>query len=198
MTLHVDRVAESALASLTVTLRSERLANELTQNEVAFGMDVRGRAISEWESGTIQPKLRNLIEWSRRLNHRLVILGRVGEPLRGPSHQRPGETWEHFERRRLAVPLRNRRQALGLSQTELGELVGVSRDSIQRWELSRVPPRPIAHVVWAQKLGYSLVLLPTSDQRHRDTEVADDCLPVRRISLPEGSAKQREKPRVAR
>jgi len=78
---------------------------------------------------------------------------------------RPGESWEHFERRRLASPLRNRRLALGLSQTEVGNLIGVSRDSVQRWELACVPPRPIAHVVWAQKLGYALALRPASSQR---------------------------------
>ena len=172
MTLHVDDAAESILAGLISTLRSERVAAGLSQNEVASGLPVRGRAISEWECGGIQPKLRNLIHWSGRLDQRLAILGQAGEPLRGPSHQRPGETWERSERRRLAVPLRNRRLALGMSQTELGQLVGVSRDSIQRWELACVPPRPIAHVVWAQQLGYTLALRPAGPHRRRTTRLA--------------------------
>lgn len=137
--LHIDEVAESILAGFIVTLRSARKTAGLTQDEVAAGMPVRGRAISEWECCTIQPKLGTIM--------------------------RPGESWEHFERRRLASPLRNRRLALGLSQTEVGNLVGVSRDSVQRWELACVPPRPIAHVVWAQKLGYVLALWPASSQR---------------------------------
>jgi hypothetical protein len=49
---------------------------------------------------------------------------------------------------------------MGMAQGELGRLVGVSRDSIQRWELVRVPPRPISHVVWAQTLNYTLALRP--------------------------------------
>jgi transcriptional regulator with XRE-family HTH domain len=167
MTLHVDDTAEAIFSGFVFTLRSERKANGFTQDDVASGLEVRARAISEWECGEIQPKLRHLIQWSGRLDHRLEVLGPDGEPLRGPARSRPGETWEHFERRRLAVPLRNRRLALGLSQTELGAFVGVSRDSVQRWELVCVPPRPIAHVVWAQKLGYTLALRPVGSQgRH--------------------------------
>lgn len=160
MTLHVDDVAKATFARIIFTLRSARETSGLSQNEVASTLGVRGRAISEWECAWIQPKLRNLIPWSGRLDHRLVLLGQDHEPLPGLTRPRPGETWEHFERRRLAYLLKNRRLALGLSQTDLGELVGVSRDSIQRWELARVPPRPMAHVVWAQKLRYTLVVRP--------------------------------------
>jgi transcriptional regulator with XRE-family HTH domain len=162
--LHIDGAAESILTGFIVTLRSARTTAGLTQDEVASGLPVRARAVSEWECGTVKPKLGNLIEWSGRLRYRFVILGQDGEPLRGPTIMRPGESWEHFERRRLASPLRNRRLALGLSQTDTGCLVGVSRDSVQRWELVCVPPRPIAHVVWAQKLGYELALRPVSSQ----------------------------------
>jgi len=47
---------------------------------------------------------------------------------------------------------------LGLTLPELGERVGVSRDSIYRWEFAYVSPRPIALIVWAQKLTYSVAL----------------------------------------
>jgi hypothetical protein len=73
--------------------------------------------------------------------------GRGGEVCKSPLRQRRGDSWEIFERRRLAWPLKNRRVTWGMRQTELGELVGVSRDSIQRWELARVPPRPVVLVV---------------------------------------------------
>ncbi|MEY9895744.1 transcriptional regulator with XRE-family HTH domain [Catenulispora sp. MAP12-49] len=159
MALHVDYTAERAFTRIVGGLRSARLAAGLSQNGLACGMPFRGRAISEWETGAVEPTLGHLIQWSHELGRRLVIIGRDGELRIGPVRQRPGETFEIFERRRLAVPLRNRRLALGMGQGELGALVGVSRDSIQRWELARVPPRPIAHVVWAQKLGYSLDLL---------------------------------------
>ncbi|ACU68970.1 transcriptional regulator, XRE family [Catenulispora acidiphila DSM 44928] len=163
MALHVDYAAQRAFSRIIAGLRSARLDAELSQNALATGLPVRGRAVSEWETGAIEPTLGHLIQWSWELGRRLVIVGRDGELRYGPVRQRPGELWEAFERRRLAVPLRNRRLALGMAQGELGELVGVSRDSIQRWELVRVPPRPIAHVVWAQKLGYSLDTRPVAD-----------------------------------
>lgn len=102
----------------------------------------------------------NLIRWSYELGRPLAICDPKSEPINGLLRQLPDESWEIFQRRRLATPLRNRRLALGITQEELGQLVGVSRDSIQRWELTCVPPRPISHIVWAQKLGYSLALQP--------------------------------------
>ncbi|WP_228554305.1 helix-turn-helix transcriptional regulator [Catenulispora pinisilvae] len=143
---------------MTGDLRSARLDAGLSQNELAVGLPVRGRAVSEWETGAVEPTLAHLMLLARALGRRLVVLGRDGEVLSGRLRVRAGEPWEVFERRRLAVPLRNRRLALGLSQQALGRCVGVSRDSIQRWELVRVPPRPIALIVWAQKLGYTVAL----------------------------------------
>ena len=139
-------------------LRSARLKAELSQNALAVGLPVRGRAISEWETGAVEPTLKHIVLWACELGQQLVIVGLDGQVRLGPARPQPGEIREVFERRRLAVPLRNRRLALGLSQGELGKLVGVSRDSIQRWELAHVPPRPIALIVWAQKLGYSVAL----------------------------------------
>ncbi|MEY9859068.1 transcriptional regulator with XRE-family HTH domain [Catenulispora sp. GAS73] len=159
-TLHIDSATESIFARIVSALRSARLDAGLSQNALSAGLPVRGRAISEWETGAIEPTLVHLIQWSRSLSRRLVIVGSDGELRMGPLRERPGEVWEVFERRRLAVPLRHRRQALGMAQGELAELVGVTRDSIQRWELVRVPPRPIAHILWAQKLGCSLALRP--------------------------------------
>lgn len=167
MTLLVDYVAERTFARIINDLRSARLASGCTQNELSSGLPVRGRAISEWETGSIEPTLHHLMQWSATLNRRLVIVDRIGQPCPALSRSRAGETWESFERRRLAFPLRGRRQALGMSQEELGELIGVSRDSIQRWELARVPPRPRSHIVWAQKLGYTVILRPINPRGRR-------------------------------
>ncbi|WP_370374694.1 helix-turn-helix domain-containing protein [Catenulispora sp. GP43] len=156
--LIADDTAERNFSEITRDLKSARLKKSLSQNALSSSLPVRGRAISEWETGAIEPKLNHLILLTHELDLRLTIIGLDGKPCNGPSRQRPGESWVKFERRRLAWPLRARRVAQGMSQTELGDLVGVSRDSIQRWELAHVPPRPIALVVWAQKLGYSLAL----------------------------------------
>ena len=162
MALHVDVVAEQSLSRLIGDLRSVRLEAGLSQDALSAGLPVRGRAISEWECMAIEPTLGHLTQWSRELGRRLVIVGADGELRSGFSRRRAGETWEMSERRRLVSPLRNRRMAVGLAQGEVGQLIGVSRDSILRWELARVPPRPIALIVWAQKLGCSLALQPIS------------------------------------
>jgi transcriptional regulator with XRE-family HTH domain len=170
MALRVDYAAEKNLARIICGLRSARREAGLSQNRLSAGLPVRGRAISEWETGLMEPTLEHLIQWSGELGRRLVIVGPDGELRDGPAGPRPGETWVLFERRRLAVPLRNRRLALGMTQAELGRLVGVSRDSIQRWELVRVPPRPIAHIMWARRLGYfvNLRLNEEGSVRHRN------------------------------
>ena len=180
-TLNVDDEARRNITRIMGGLRSARLSAGISQNALAEGLPVRGRAISEWETLAIKPTLEHLIQCCGELNLRLFLVGPDGKPLNAPSRQRPGESWEHFERRRLATPLRNRRLALGMNQGELGELVGVSRDSIQRWELVRVPPRPISHVVWAQKLGYFLALRPVDLPDHRPHRLITD-----RAAVPAG------------
>jgi len=147
MPLDVDATAERTLARIFDGLRSARLDAGLSQNRLADGLPVRARAISEWETGAVEPSMKHLIQWSHALDLRLVIVGRDGGLRPGPARRRAGETWEIFSRRRLAVPLRNRRLALRLTLPELGGLVGVSRDSIHRWELTYTPPRPIALIV---------------------------------------------------
>ncbi|WP_370370448.1 helix-turn-helix transcriptional regulator [Catenulispora sp. GP43] len=159
-TLHVDYAAELALSRLFGDLRDARQHAGLTQNELANGMPFRGRAISEWETGAMEPTLEHMFQWSRSLGRRLVIVGPDGEVRTGPARPWRGEPWEDFELRRLAVPLKNRRLALGLTQDGLGWHVGVSRDSIGRWELARVCPRAIGVIVWAQQLGCSIALEP--------------------------------------
>ncbi|MBS2545406.1 helix-turn-helix domain-containing protein [Catenulispora sp. NL8] len=162
MALHVDDEADMSLVRIVGGLRSARLDAGLSQNALSSGLPVRGRAISEWETGLSEPTLEHLMQLCRELGRYLVVVGPDGAVRNGLIRQHARDAWGIFERRRLAVPLRNRRLALGLTQRQLGRLVGVSRDSIQRWELVHVPPRPIAHIVWAQKLGCRLELRPVA------------------------------------
>lgn len=179
--LCVDETAHQNFAAIISGLRSARLNAGLTQETLASGLPVRARAISQWETGAVEPTLGNLIRWSYALDHSLVITDHKRKLVNGPVHQPRGESREIFERRRLATPLRNRRHALRMTQEELSQLIGVSRDSVQRWELAWVPPRPISHVVWAQMLGYTLGLrpidLPDQTARHLTTE---------RVAVPTG------------
>ena len=160
MTLNLDPVAAAAYAGIPHALRAERLRRRISQAQVAAGLPVRGRANCEWETGAVQPTLDHLILWAASLEQRLALVdarGQVGPPQ---VRQRPGETWTQFERRRLAVPLRLRRQAMGIAQEEIGRVVGVSRDSVCRWERATAPPWPANAAVWAQTLGYTLTVRP--------------------------------------
>jgi len=159
-TLQVDDLARDTLAQIIEHLRSTRNGVKRSQNDLAVGLPVRGRAISEWETGAAEPTLEHLMQLARELDNQLVLLGPSGDVRTHPVRRNAGASWQVFERKRLALPLRNRRLALGLSQDGLGYHVGVSRDSIRRWELARVPPRPIALIVWAQKLEYTLAVRP--------------------------------------
>lgn len=167
-TLNVDDAALADFARIITKLRSARLAAGWYQETVGARLSLSGRAVSDWETGAGAPTLGSLILWSLELGQRLAIVGPNGNIQRGPRRPRPGENLLQFERRRLAAPLRNRRVVLRMKQSELGELIGVSRDSIQRWELTRVPPRPIAHIVWARKLGCAVILQPLSKSEHED------------------------------
>lgn len=158
--LRIDDEALWIFAEITGGLCKARLDAGRSQDDVARDLPVRSRAISEWETGAIEPTLTHLIQWARELGKRLVLVNSNGEVFNSPLRRRPGEAWVLFQRRGMANHLRNRRLAAGLSQTELGDTVGVSRDTIQRWELVRVPPRPISHIVWAQAHGYTLALGP--------------------------------------
>jgi transcriptional regulator with XRE-family HTH domain len=160
MTLHVDYDAQRMLARVISVLRTARGSSGQSQSALSSRLPVSSKAISDWETGAIQPTLGHLIQWSRELGYHLVVSRGGGQLPHGARQRGERETGVSFERRHLATPLKSRRIALGLSQGDLARLVGVSRDSVQRWELGYVPPRPIALAVWAQKVGCSVILRP--------------------------------------
>ena len=162
-TLRIDYLAEQTHAQIIDDLRSTRRRAGISQNRLATGMPVRGRAISEWETSAICPPLEHMILWVDLLGLQLVLADGDGEVDNSRLRLLPGESWMHYQRRRLALPPRNRRLARGMSQEQLGELVGVCRDTVSRWEQVRVPPRPIAKIVWLQKMDFTLTLRPKID-----------------------------------
>lgn len=157
--LEIDDAAKHAFVHLVAKLRSLRRDARISQAALSSRVGVRGSTISEWENLRREPTLVNLTRWSGGLDRRLVVIGPDGKVLLPePLWLLPGETRDSLELRRLAGPLKGRRQALKLSQKALGQLVGVSGSSISYWELTHIPPRSIAQIVWAQKLGCSIAL----------------------------------------
>jgi DNA-binding XRE family transcriptional regulator len=164
--LIVDARAKQAYRQIIGGLQTARVEAHITQNCLAEYLPVRnGKVISEWETYISQPTLNHLIEWAAILDQRLVIRDRFGNAV-SPARQNAGEEWCHYERRRMALPLRERRVALGLSQKALGHQIGVFKDTIMRWELAHHPPLPIVKILWAHALDNSLGLRPVRSRRH--------------------------------
>lgn len=159
--LKVDEAANHVFVQVVSELREIRRGARISQAALSSRVGVRGNTISEWENLRLDPTLVNLTRWSAGLDRRLVAIGPDGDVLLPePLWLLPGETSDSFELRRLAGPLKSRRKALKLSQKALGSLVGVSGSAISYWELTCIPPRSIAQIVWAQKLGCSIALWP--------------------------------------
>lgn len=161
--LQVDDAAGRTIAQIVGELRSIRRAARLTQAILSSRLSVSANTISDWETRRTNPTLVRLTQWSDELGCCLVVVGPGGEKLlpEPPSPLR-GETDDSFRLRRLAGPLKKRREDLRLNQRSLGRLVGVSGSAISYWELTRIPPSSIAQVVWAQRLVCDIALRPTN------------------------------------
>ncbi|MEY9887680.1 transcriptional regulator with XRE-family HTH domain [Catenulispora sp. MAP5-51] len=173
--LKVDEAAKHAFVQVVGKLRSLRRDARISQAALSSRVGVRGKTISQWENLRLDPTLMNLTRWSGGLDRCLVIIGPDGKVLLPePLWLLPGETRDSFELRRLAGPLKSRRQALKMNQKALGQLVGVSGSSISYWELTCIPPRSIAQIVWAQKLGCSMALWPKDLVLHEAIQALTD------------------------
>jgi transcriptional regulator with XRE-family HTH domain len=75
----------------------------------------------------------------------------------------------------LADRLRKARETCGLNQTELGELTGISRRAISRYESSEATPRRPHVIAWAMATGVSLAWLEECAVRDSNPEPADYC-----------------------
>lgn len=159
--LEVDEAAKHALAQIVSKLRSARRDAGISQATLSSRVGVHGNTISAWEKLRLDPTLVNLTRWSGALDQCLVVIGPDGKALLPkPLWLLPNESGDSFGLRRLAGPLKTRREALRLSQRNLGRLIGVSGSAISYWELTRIPPRPITQIVWARKLGCDITLWP--------------------------------------
>lgn len=77
----------------------------------------------------------------------------------------------------LADRLRKARETRGLTQTELGELTGISRRAMSRYESGETTPRRPHVIAWAMATGVALTWLEEQECAVRDSnpEPADSC-----------------------
>lgn len=60
----------------------------------------------------------------------------------------------------LLAQLTLAREEAGLTQTALGERIGVGLDAVKSWETGRCKPFAGSIIAYADALGYDLVLVP--------------------------------------
>lgn len=162
MPLKADSAAKQAYEQIIRSLKSARQEAALSQQTLSNILPVNGKAVFEWEARNIQPTMEHLLLWVKALERRLVIVDQDGALCDAPSPI-VGVGSVTFELQRLAGPLRERRKELGLTFPQLGELIGVTKQSVERWEAARVSPRPMALIVWAQKLDRSVIVGDPTD-----------------------------------
>ena len=152
------------LAAIQRRLLVARKAAGLSQEKLAGVLGVSSRSLRDWERGYDIPGLAHLIDWARVLGFRLVLVELEAGPVLAPVSLGPGESLVEHEVGRMAVPLKVRREERGISQTDLGLIVGVTRSSLQRWEDRQQIPVAVSLVSWADRLGYTVGLMPFSGE----------------------------------
>ena len=60
----------------------------------------------------------------------------------------------------LVAELVNAREEAGITQRQLGERLGVIQNTVDGWENGRSTPKVAGLILWADALGYDLMLKP--------------------------------------
>lgn len=88
----------------------------------------------------------------------------------------------------LGDRLRKAREYAGLTQKELGETLGVARDSVRRWEGDKsVPHRPVLRM-WAMRCGVLYEWLTGADGPHDGQNGTGSGMPWYLASAQRGAA----------
>jgi transcriptional regulator with XRE-family HTH domain len=164
MGLRVNGAAQRRLNAIQSQLLATRLAAGMSRASLGDLLSISSRTLRDWEKCYSSPGLANALNWARTLGFRLVVTDRLTGPQ--PIAAAPdgdGALWEVQEMRRLAPPLKARRLARKISQTDLGLICGVTRSSLQRWEDAERLPRLVALIVWADRLDFIVELRPLDE-----------------------------------
>lgn len=158
MDLRGSAAAGRRLNEIQSQLLSARHAVKLPQQTLSDLLGVAARSLRDWEKGYDTPSMKHLITWADLLGFRLVVVDPLRSSEPAPVELESDKSILQHEMQRLVEPLRSKRKAQKLSQSDLAFLLRVSRASVQRWEDAEKFPRPIALIAWADRLGCSLEL----------------------------------------
>ena len=109
----------------------------MTQGTLAEKMGVSRQAISKWESGTAYPDIKKISELC-------ILFGTDPDTLLDPKIKKIRyltDPAEPFDPLILGTNLKRIRTARGMGQEMLAELLGVSRQSVSKWETGFSVPK---------------------------------------------------------
>jgi transcriptional regulator with XRE-family HTH domain len=175
--VHPYWAAEPDLGDLVHRLFAERRHRRgLPRHAVAERLGVAASTVVAWESGRDAPSLRHLIRWANLFDLRLAICDEHGDRSLPEIVLREGEDWDSGEVRRLMATLYDIRRVRRLTQSTVGELLGVTGPAVLRWEQAHRRPPLVTLVRWVRELG-CVVQLRSMDSlwrlEHPDDAVYD-------------------------
>ena len=157
------------IGTVGTNLKTWRAMRGLTQRELGelIGIDGEGSqktVIWQWETGRRVPNTESLSRLAQALNCSLTeLLKEPGQRIKQGRHTAHGNDQEE---RSIGDNIRTRREALGLSQSELGKLLGTTgkrsgQSMIAAWEVGKGRPKPQSLVRLATALQCTIEDLVT-------------------------------------
>lgn len=164
--LRVNTSMQRRLDSIQTKLYLARQSESMTRDALAAALGVASRTLRDWEKCYDSPSLGHMLNWAHRLGYRLTLSDRLGRAeLSSTVAEDDVPSWELREMRRLVPALKSRREERKISQTDLALIIGVTRSTLRRWEDGAQLARPIALIVWSDRLDFTLELESrTADQ----------------------------------
>lgn len=146
-----------AAAGLVEQLARARRQQGVTQVDVAAAIGVTTAAVCGWEAHRDWPSPGSLCLWAMALGRSVrVVDDASGRWLSVSVAPRAGEAPQWYWLRCTVRTLRDVRREAGLTQAQVGELLGVSGWSVQMWENSRRVPALSRLLEWCGVLGCRL------------------------------------------
>ncbi len=154
-------------------LQQLRRIAKLTQDEFAVRIGMSRQAISKWESGVAYPDLKNLQIICDFFNISPDLLLNDERELSSEN-----EASYHFDATDLGARIRNIRMARGIGQENLAALLGVSRQSVSKWENGVTMPKTELLLNMLKEMDTSLrELLPPVPPVEGSLPQNDEALP---------------------
>lgn len=148
-----------SLAVIVELLADSRGHQGVTRANLADALGITEMAVSHWEKRRADPSAANFVLWAHALGFTVTVVDEAsGAVIATRPAPRTYEAPEEYRLRCIALLLRDVRRDLGLLQAEVGQRLGASEWSVQRWENGGRLPRLVRLLEWCSVLGCRLEL----------------------------------------